>query len=82
MLLHLPLKVRYHIIEMKKQEIPPLDRFLVLTTIAILIWVLFDVYRNYKKELSPSVPTEILAPLDPTLDTVTLNNLKNRLKAD
>jgi hypothetical protein len=65
---------------MKKQEIPPLDRFLVLTTIAIAFWVFFEVYRNFRKQPPVVAPVEVMAPFDPTLDMTTLNSLKTRLK--
>jgi len=58
--------------ENKKRPLPGLVIFAVFTVVTTFVWIGFDVYRTLTKEPSPSVPEEISASLDPTLDTEAL----------
>jgi hypothetical protein len=56
----------------KKRPLPIIVVFAVLTVITTFVWVGFEVYRTITKDPAPSVPEEIIAELDPNLDTVAL----------
>lgn len=64
---------------MKKRRRPFVVNFLILTVITTLIWVVFDVYRSFTTKPKPDVPSEILAPIDPTLDKDVLDNLSKKV---
>lgn len=52
--------------------------FAVLTTLAILTWVLVEAYLLFNKRNFESVPEGVLAPLSPTLDTEVLDRIEKR----
>ena len=58
-----------------KKPLPKIVVFAVLTVITTFVWIGFEVYRTLTKDPSPSVPPEIIAELDPNLDTETLARL-------
>lgn len=60
----------------KKQS--NITMFAVLTTLAILTWVLVEAYLIFNKRNFESVPEDALAPLSPTLDTEVLNMIEKR----
>ncbi len=60
---------------MKKMKTPSLVTLAVLTTITILFWIFFSVYRIFASKPSTSVPPEILEPVTPTLDSATLEKI-------
>ncbi len=64
---------------MKKRQSPFLVKFAILTLITSFVWISFDVYRAFTERPAPSVSAEILAPVDPTLDTGLLDKLTNRV---
>lgn len=64
---------------MKKQKIPSLVSIAILTTITVLFWVGFSVYRIFSEEPDPSVPAEIIEPLTPTLDSATIDKIEQRI---
>lgn len=64
---------------MKKPKAPKLVTVAIITTITIVIWVFFSVYRVLTKEPETSVPSEILAPINPTLNTNSLDSLETRI---
>ena len=64
---------------MKKQKLPPLVRFAIFTAVTTMAWVAFDVYRAFTIKPTPIVSQEILAPVDPVLDALTLDRLQNRI---
>lgn len=53
---------------------------IVLTTTLVTLscWVGFEVYRAYTKVVIPEVLQKHLLPLNPTLNTQTLDQLQNR----
>ena len=51
----------------------------IFTTITIVFWVFFSVYRILTSEPTPQVPPSILESLDPSLDTAALESLPQRL---
>ncbi len=63
----------------EKTNLPVPVTILVLTLITAVFWIVFEVIRTFIKEPAPSVPKEVLLPLNPTLDTDLLTNLQQRL---
>jgi hypothetical protein len=64
---------------MKKIKTPNFVTIAVLTTITIVFWVLFGVYRVFTTEPSPDVPDDILEDVNPSLDTNALDALQSKL---
>ena len=65
-----------------KKTTPFLVKFAVMTLLTSLVWVGFDIYRAFTQKPPPAVSAEILAPVDPTLDTTLLDKLTNRVYFD
>lgn len=61
---------------MKKLKTPSLVTLAILTTITIVFWVFFSVYRVFASKPSAAVPLEILEPISPTLDSATLDKIQ------
>ena len=64
---------------MKNLKIPTFVTIVVLTTITMIFWAFFGVYRIFTKESPPEIPAEIIEPLDPNLDKNTLELLQGRI---
>lgn len=64
---------------MKKPKAPKLITVAILTTITIVTWIFFSVYNVLTKKPPVTVPEEILAPVDPTLNSQALDKLENRI---
>ncbi len=63
---------------MTKKEIDrSIINLLILTLITLSVWVGFEVYRAYTATAMPEV-RQYLEPLNPTLDTQTLQRLEER----
>jgi hypothetical protein len=60
---------------MKKMKTPSLVTLAILTTITIIFWILFSVFRIFASKPSVSIPPEILEPVTPTLDSESLNKI-------
>ncbi len=52
---------------------------MVTTTITIIFWVFFTLYRILTAEPVPSVDPKLLEPIDSTLDTNTLDGFKSKI---
>jgi len=64
----------------KSKQKPALIKIMFLTLITLLTWVGFEVYGIISQEPNLTNPDEkILAPLDPELDSETLNSLSLRV---
>jgi len=63
---------------MKIPKPPNLVTIVILTTITIIFWVFFSVYRAFTQEPTPTVPPEIIEPFSPDLDQDTLNKIQSR----
>ena len=63
-----------------KSKLPIPVTILLLTLITAISWILFEVVRTFIKEPKPTVPKEILLPLNPTLDRQVLQDLQQRLQ--
>lgn len=64
---------------MKKTKTPNLVTLVVLTTITVLFWVFFSLYRVFTDEPSYDVPAEILEPVSPTLDSSLIDKIESRI---
>jgi len=62
-----------------KKQTPFLVKFAILTLITSFVWISFDVYRAFTERPAPTVSAEILAPVNPELDTGLLEKLANRV---
>jgi len=51
----------------------------VLTALTSLLWVFFSVFRALTEEADQQLPTEVLEPLDASLDLETLNKVRDGL---
>ncbi len=61
---------------------PKTDRLLtlaILTAIASVFWIFFNVYRVFTSEPTPSIPPEILEPVNPNLDKNAIAAIAKRL---
>jgi len=63
---------------MNNTKTPKLLHIVILSTLTVIIWTFFDIYRNFKKSPPVVVPPEIIAPVNPKLSTATLNSLAGR----
>jgi hypothetical protein len=61
---------------MKKLKTPSLVTLAILTTITVIFWVLFNVYRVFTSKPSTSIPSEILEPITPSLDAETIGKIQ------
>lgn len=61
---------------MIKKMIP----LLILTLITVAIFVAYQVFINLTKSTISPPAQELMEPLDPNLDTATLENLKTKIK--
>jgi len=64
---------------MKKLKKPKLVILGILTLITIVFWIGFSAYRSLTSEVPMKVPSEIMEPISPLLDTETLNKVGNKL---
>lgn len=62
-----------------KTKLPSFVTILILTLITSLAWIAFSVYRAVTLKPSPAVPQEISEPLNPNLDTQTIELMKSRV---
>lgn len=51
----------------------------ILTTITVIVWVVFDVYRSLTFKPPQSVSESTLSPLNPNLNLTTLEEIESRL---
>lgn len=64
---------------MKKTKTPNLVTLAVLTTITVVFWVFFSLYRVFTDEPSYDVPAEILEPVSPTLESSLIDKIESRI---
>ncbi len=51
---------------------------MILTLVTLLIWLAFTVIRSFTSEADAVVPVEIVLPLNPNLDTQTLDQMESK----
>lgn len=67
---------------MYKPKPPNSVTVIVITTVTIIFWVFFSVYRVLTSQPEPDVPPEILAPLNPNLNQDALQRIENGIYFD
>lgn len=63
----------------KRKKLPSLVTIAILTMITVVFWTGLEIYRALTTAPTPDVPTQILAPINPNLDSQVLNRLQNRI---
>lgn len=64
---------------MKKIKPPKIVVVVSLTTITIIFWVFYSLYNVLTKNPPLKVPEDLLAPINPELDTETLDSISERV---
>ena len=64
---------------MKKSTSSSTIAVAIFTIITILAWIGFDLYHIRVTSTIPAVVEEIIVPLDPALDTETINLIKTKV---
>lgn len=64
---------------MKRPAVPSFVSIVILTTITIIFWVAFEVFRVFTTKPAPNVPPEILEPLSPNLDTKVIDKIQRSI---
>ncbi len=67
---------------MKKIKIPNIITILILTAVTIIFWIIFSVVRIFSTDPSPSIPEEILNPLNPNYDKSVVDKIEQRIYFD
>lgn len=63
---------------MKNKKLPSIVILLILTAITAVFWISFSVYRVFTKPKPINIPGEVTAPINPSLDLDTLNEIERR----
>ncbi len=63
----------------KRKKLPSLVTIAVLTMITVVFWTGLEIYRALASRPVQDVPSQILAPINPNLDSRVLNRLQNRI---
>jgi hypothetical protein len=63
---------------MKELKAPRPVILAIFTTMTIILWVFFSVYRILTAKTTQIVPPEILEPVNPTLNTQDLEKIEGR----
>ncbi|OGM21756.1 hypothetical protein A2714_02675 [Candidatus Woesebacteria bacterium RIFCSPHIGHO2_01_FULL_38_9] len=64
---------------MKKPRAPRLVTVAIFTTITIIFWVFFSLYKVFTSLEPANIDPKLLEPLNPILDTDALNRLEGRV---
>ena len=67
---------------MRKKKTPALVNLAIYTTVTIFLWIFFDIYRSFKKEVVLDVDSKILEPINPNLDKNLLDEVSNSIYYD
>ncbi len=62
-----------------KKKTPGLITLLVLTTIVVVMWIIFNIYRTLNTVPPIEVPEKISKQIDPKIDEKTVTEIKGRL---
>jgi hypothetical protein len=66
----------------KKLKVPSIVTVMILTVITISVWIVFGVVRIFKTTPSPSIPPEILNPLNSSYDKSVVDKIEKRIYFD
>lgn len=64
---------------MRKPKAPRLVTLAIITTVTIISWIFFEVYRVFITTPSVDVPEELLKPVDPSFNASSLQNIEKRI---
>ena len=64
---------------MKEPKAPRLVTIAIFTTITIIFWVFFSLYRILTATPNLDIPPELLEPINPSLDKNALNSIESRV---
>ncbi len=64
---------------MRTPKSPRLVTIAIITTATIILWIFFEVYRIFTAASPLDVPEELLRPINPSLDSKTLQNVEARV---
>lgn len=64
---------------MKKEKLPNLLIFAILTVVTLVVWIGFEVYRLVNKSPQTNVPESILTPISPNLDQEVLSKIEKKV---
>jgi len=64
---------------MRSPKSPRLVTIAIISTATIIFWIFFEVYRIFSASSPVNVPEELLQPINPTLDTPTLQSIESRV---
>ncbi len=64
---------------MRGSRAPRIVTLAIITTVTVVSWVFFEVYRVFTTTPSVDVPQELLRPIDPSLDASSLQKIENRI---
>lgn len=53
--------------------------FAVATTFTVFVWIVFEVFHNLTFDKPPNIPSNIIAPLNPSLSQKALSELESRI---
>lgn len=67
---------------MKKLKVPNIVAVMILTIVTISFWIVFSVVRIFRTEPTPSIPPEILNPLNPNYDKTVVDKIEGRIYFD
>src|SRR5689334_12473489 len=66
----------------QKIKAPKIVIIFALTLITIVFWVGFEVYRSVTTKPTPPVSSNVLEPINPTLDVDALSKIETRIHLD
>lgn len=52
----------------------------IFTLITVISWIVFNVYHAAVTSTISEVQQQLITPLDPTLDTATIQNVRTRIE--
>ncbi len=65
--------------DMNKNKLPSTILILILTLFTVIFWVLFSIYRAITVKPVPTVPDQVSASLNPTLDQNSINKIESNI---
>lgn len=62
-----------------KEKTPSYIKVGIFTVITTILWIFFSVYRTLTARPTPNVPSQVLTPFSPTLDTAKISEIEARI---
>ena len=63
---------------MRKKRKPRILTFVILTTLTILTWAAFDIWRAFSRPVPTEVDPKIIEELDPNIDPKAIQEIRDR----